>query len=63
LPSLPLRPVIAIPQLLWSTLHSAVDAGSFFAWEVGLGPRQENPIYFWFKNTGLFIPLIFAASL
>jgi len=27
--------VIAIPQLLWSTMHSAVNAGSFFAWEVG----------------------------
>src|SRR6185369_7124238 len=27
--------VIAIPQLLWSTLHSSVNAASFFAWEVG----------------------------
>jgi hypothetical protein len=55
--------VIAIPQLLWSTIHSAVDAGSFFAWEVGWDHGQENPIWFWFKNTGIFIPLIFAAIL
>src|SRR5215204_1270335 len=55
--------VIAIPQLLWSTLHSAVDAGSFFAWEVGWDHGKENPIWFWFKNTGIFIPLIFAAIL
>jgi len=55
--------VIAIPQLLWSTLHSAVDAGSFFAWELGWDRGQENPIWFWFKNTGLFIPLIFVAVL
>ena len=55
--------VIAIPQLLWSTLHSSVDAGSFFAWEVGWDHGQENPIWFWFKNTGIFIPLIFAAIL
>ena len=54
---------IAIPQLLWSTIHSAVDAGSFFAWEVGWDHGQENPIWFWFKNTGIFIPLIFTAVL
>jgi hypothetical protein len=55
--------VIAIPQLLWSTIHSAVDAGSFFAWEVGWDHGQENPVYFWFKNTGVFIPLLLAAVL
>lgn len=55
--------VIAIPQLLWSTIHSAVDAGSFFAWELGWDHGQENPIWFWVKNTGIFIPLIFAAIL
>ncbi|HSE18020.1 MAG TPA: hypothetical protein VLB46_13275 [Pyrinomonadaceae bacterium] len=54
---------IAIPQLLWSTMHSAVDAGSFFAWEVGWDHGQENPVYFWFKNTGVFIPLLLAAVL
>src|SRR5215213_5521167 len=55
--------VIAIPQLLWSTMHSAVDAGSFFAWEIGWDHGQENPVYFWFKNTGVFIPLLLAAVL
>jgi hypothetical protein len=35
---------IAIPQLLWSTLHSSVRCGSFFAWEVGWDHGQENPI-------------------
>ena len=54
---------IAIPQLLWSTMNSAVDASSFFAWEVGWDHGKENPIWFWLKNTGLFIPLIFAALL
>src|ERR1044072_9263799 len=55
--------VIAIPQLLWSTMHSAVNAGSFFAFEVGWDHGQENPVYFWFKNTGVFIPLLLAAVL
>src|SRR5215212_75275 len=54
---------LAIPQLVWSTSHSAVDAGSFFAWELGWDHGQDNPIWFWFKNTGLFIPLIFTAVL
>jgi len=54
---------IAIPQLLWSTMHSAVDASSFFAWEIGWDHGQENPVYFWFKNTGVFIPLLLAAVL
>jgi hypothetical protein len=54
---------IAIPQLLWSTMHSAVNAGSFFAWEVGWDHGKENAIVFWARNTGIFIPLIFAAIL
>src|SRR6185369_1352961 len=55
--------VIAIPQLLWSTMHSAVDASSFFAWEIGWDHGQENPVTFWFKNTGFFIPLVLIAAL
>jgi hypothetical protein len=54
---------IAVPQLLWSTYHSAVNAGTFFAWELGWDRGQDNPIWFWFKNTGFFIPLILAAVL
>ena len=55
--------VIAIPQLLWSTMNSAVDASSFFAFQVGWDRGQENPVWFWFKNTGFFIPLLIAAVL
>jgi len=54
---------IAVPQLLWSTMHSAVDAGSFFAWELGWDHGEDNPFWFWFKNTGLFIPLLLLAIL
>lgn len=55
--------MIAVPQLWWSTSNTAVSAGSFFAWEVGWDHGQENPVWFWFKNTGLFIPLVLAAIL
>ena len=54
---------IAIPQLLWSTWHSAVDAKTFFAWQFSWDRGEDNPIWFWFKNTGFFIPLILAAVL
>jgi len=55
--------VISIPQLWWSTSHSAVNARSFFALEIGWDRGAENPIWFWFKNTGLFIPALVAAFL
>ena len=54
---------IALPQLWWSTHHSAVDAGKFFDWQFGWDHGQENAVWFWFKNTGLFIPLTVAAIL
>ena len=54
---------IAVPQLAWSTWHSAVSASSFFALELGWDRGQDNPIWFWFKNTGFFIPLIVVAVL
>jgi hypothetical protein len=54
---------IALPQLAWSTSQTAVSTSSFFAWGVGWDHGQENPIWFWFKNTGFAIPLIVAAVL
>ena len=55
--------LVAGPQLLWSTSHSAVNASSFFAWEIGWDRGTENPVWFWFKNTGIFIPCLLAAIL
>lgn len=55
--------MIAIPQMWWSTRHSAVNASSFFAWEFGWDHHGENPVWFWFKNTGLFVPLLVTAIL
>jgi hypothetical protein len=55
--------LIALPQMWWSTHNSAVDAGKFFEWQFGWDHGQENAVWFWFKNTGLFIPLTVAAIL
>jgi len=55
--------VIAIPQMLWSTHGSAVSTKQFIGWELGWGHANENVFWFWFKNTGFFIPLLVAALL
>ncbi len=55
--------IIAVPQLLWSTHGSAVSTRAFIGWEFGWGHGDENFFWFWFKNTGLFIPLLIAALL
>jgi len=82
--------LIALPQMWWSTHNSAVNSGSFFAFEFGWDSAKEryfdfnlvgsqflqtmprlrtivertpDVLWFWFKNSGLFIPLTIAAVL
>jgi hypothetical protein len=55
--------IIAIPQLLWSTHGTAVSTHAFLAWQFGWDRSDENFFWFWFKNTGLFIPLLITALL
>jgi hypothetical protein len=55
--------LIAIPQLLWSTHGSAVSTRAFIGWQFGWDNSNANFFWFWFKNTGLFIPLLIAALL
>jgi hypothetical protein len=55
--------LVALPQMWWSTHNSAVHAATFFDWQFGWDRDKENPVWFWLKNTGLFIPLILAALL
>jgi hypothetical protein len=53
--------LLAVPQMLWATSGSSVDASRFFGWEFGWDRGQENPAWFWIKNTAFFIPLLVAA--
>ncbi len=55
--------LLALPQIWWSTHNSAVHAASFVEWQFGWDHGKDNVVWFWFKNTGLFIPLIVAAIL
>ena len=50
--------VVAIPQLLWSMSGSATESTKFFEWHFGWDSRNTNILWFWLKNTGIFIPLI-----
>ena len=52
---------LAVPQMLWATRESAVNAGQFFGWEFGWAHGQTNVVWFWIKNTAVFIPLLVAA--
>ncbi|HEY6232049.1 MAG TPA: hypothetical protein VIW64_12380 [Pyrinomonadaceae bacterium] len=55
--------IIALPQMWWSTHNSAVDAKKFFEWQFGWDHGKESILWFWLKNTGVFIPLTVAAIL
>jgi hypothetical protein len=55
--------IIAAPQMWWATRESAARAGEFFGWQFGWDRGEQNAAWFWFKNTGLFIPLLIAAML
>ena len=53
--------LIAAPQMFWATRESASRPGSFFEFMFGWDRGKQNPVWFWLKNTGLFIPLLVAA--
>ncbi|MDT5269011.1 MAG: hypothetical protein QOH49_1197 [Acidobacteriota bacterium] len=53
--------VLAVPQMFYATRESAVNAGQFFGWEFGWAHGQTNVVWFWIKNTAVFIPLLVAA--
>jgi hypothetical protein len=53
--------VLAAPAMWWATRGSAARPASFFAWQLGWDRGTQNPVWFWIRNTGLFIPLLAAA--
>ena len=56
--------VLAVPQMLWVMSGSSVEAKTFIGWHFGWDKAEDaNFFLFWFKNTGLFIPLLIGALL
>lgn len=53
---------VAAPGLVWLA-RGSVKAQSFLAWHVGWESGSHNLLWFWFLNTGVFIPLLVAALL
>src|SRR5205807_10384881 len=51
----------ASPQLWWFAHDISLHAGSLVGWQFGWDKGNQNFCWFWFKNTGLFIPLLIAA--
>lgn len=52
---------VAIPELVFSMYGSATSASEFFEFYFGWDSGETNFVWFWIKNTGFLIPLIFAA--
>jgi hypothetical protein len=53
--------VVSCPELLWLAFAAGGHARSFVALHVGWDHGQMNPCWFWFLNTGVFIPMLLAA--
>ena len=53
---------VAAPELVWLA-RGSVKAQSFLGWHVGWESGTHNLLWFWFLNTGAFIPLLVAALL
>jgi len=52
---------LALPQVFWMAAGSALRSRSFVDGHVGWDHGEENAVFFWLRNTGLFIPLLLAA--
>lgn len=52
---------IALPEVFWLSHNSAISAHKFIGWQPGWDHGSHNVAWFWFVNTGFFIPLVLAA--
>jgi hypothetical protein len=50
--------LLAVPQLWWASRGSMVDNTNFVSWHLGWTNKSDAIWWFWFKNTGIFIPLL-----
>ena len=52
--------VIAAPELIWTMSGTATETSKFFGWHFGWDKGDANVLWFWFKNTGIVIPILIA---
>ncbi len=53
--------IVALPELVWLLRDSGIHARSFLGWQTGWDHGSHDPLWFWFVNTGFFVPLLLAA--
>ncbi|HLJ85297.1 MAG TPA: hypothetical protein VKZ53_00650 [Candidatus Angelobacter sp.] len=52
--------LLAAPEVLWLS-HTGVAASAFVGWKPGWDHGSHNILWFWFVNTGFFVPLLLIA--
>ncbi|MBZ5507762.1 MAG: hypothetical protein LAO78_20055 [Acidobacteriia bacterium] len=50
--------VVCTPEVLWLANTGGVNTRSYLGWQPGWDHGAHNIAWFWFVNTGLFIPLL-----
>jgi hypothetical protein len=55
--------VLALPQVLWLSGSGTIQTQSYLGWHFGWDHGDSNVLWFWFVNTGFFIPVLLAALL
>lgn len=50
--------VVSAPEILWLANTGGVNTRSYLGWQPGWDHGAHNIAWFWFVNTGLFIPLL-----
>ena len=50
--------IVCAPEIFWLAHTGGVNTRSYLAWQPGWDHGQHNVVWFWFVNTGLFIPLL-----
>jgi hypothetical protein len=49
---------LSAPEILWLANTGGVNTRSYLGWQPGWDHGAHNIVWFWFVNTGLFIPLL-----
>lgn len=54
---------LSLPEVFWLAHTGGVNASSYIGWQPGWDHGTYNILWFWFVNTGFFIPVLLAALL
>lgn len=49
---------VSAPEILWLANTGGVNTRSYLGWQPGWDHGTHNIVWFWFVNTGLFVPLL-----